>query len=576
MDILPAAPAKIDSGADHPAPIERAAMASPEGAPNAAEEITAVAGPTGAFESPTDKTATPTREEAPEQAGSAVSPKPTDTPAAQASQTEPPCPAVPFEVQQRVYQVLAGQFPFEQPFPMATIAAAINAAGIDRTAFGFRKMKAFLAEMDDFLTLTGIIAGGVPQSLVTLHERPGWGHPEPMSDASDTGSTGIAGDQEPAVAVLAEVVGATRRPASDAPESGAGVQASGHPGFATRPTQPGIPTTRLHSGRPTTHSPSRELERFAWLGPWNDFLSQLAAMALPESWDFEAADERPAGQRPFTILKSFICTTFYRLKLEDKVLVNEAGTFAAFNTGLFDRRYDDIYACFEPSNQGSSDSRAPWRFVGLCTRGVRTLGKRLVSTFNPCPEPASYFASKDDLLYDLDRELVVDYDHIIIDNIARLPIACLREELGENAEMAALLDEAEAPGTTPEHRQGLLGQVGRALQDNPRLFRRLRRQLTDAVDIAQRRIRWNYKTAIPSYYPRANTMSLLLPLCLVEDDVADVALVVQLMPSGVYQGQTILTMRQAYMNARLICRPDSDWLTTVGRSDTDEESEEEE
>lgn len=115
--------------------------------------------------------------------------------------------------------------------------------------------------------------------------------------------------------------------------------------------------------------------------------------------------------------------------------------------------------------------------------------------------------------------------------------------------------------------------MGRSIQANPRLFRRLRWRLEDAVDVAKRRIRWNYKTAIPSYYPRANTMSLLLPLCLLEDGVADVALVVQLMPSGVYQGQTILTMRQAYMNARLICRPDSDWLTTVGRADSGEGEE---
>ena len=34
------------------------------------------------------------------------------------------------------------------------------------------------------------------------------------------------------------------------------------------------------------------------------------------------------------------------------------------------------------------------------------------------------------------------------------------------------------------------------------------------------------------------------------------------MESGAYIGQTILTMKMAYNNARLICRPDSDWLNT--------------
>lgn len=80
---------------------------------------------------------------------------------------------------------------------------------------------------------------------------------------------------------------------------------------------------------------------------------------------------------------------------------------------------------------------------------------------------------------------------------------------------------------------------------------------------ADEKIRLNFRTAIPSCYPRMNAMSLLLPLCLVDELHADAALVVQLMASGDYRGQTILTMEQAYMNARLICRPDSDRLTTL-------------
>ena len=57
-------------------------------------------------------------------------------------------------------------------------------------------------------------------------------------------------------------------------------------------------------------------------------------------------------------------------------------------------------------------------------------------------------------------------------------------------------------------------------------------------------------------------MSLMLPLSLRGDGVADVALVVELMRSGNYQGQTILTLQQAYIDGRLLCRPNSDWLDT--------------
>ena len=78
--------------------------------------------------------------------------------------------------------------------------------------------------------------------------------------------------------------------------------------------------------------------------------------------------------------------------------------------------------------------------------------------------------------------------------------------------------------------------------------------------LAEKRIRWNFKTAIPQYYPRFNLMSLLLPLALINDEVVDIALVVTKNPSGSYLGRTILPLDWAYMNARLVCRPDSDWL----------------
>ena len=43
---------------------------------------------------------------------------------------------------------------------------------------------------------------------------------------------------------------------------------------------------------------------------------------------------------------------------------------------------------------------------------------------------------------------------------------------------------------------------------------------------------------------------------------ADVALVVEkLKDTGNYQGQTILTMKMAYQDARLVFRPNSEWLT---------------
>ncbi len=317
---------------------------------------------------------------------------------------------------------------------------------------------------------------------------------------------------------------------------------------------------------PQATSPTKAIEDFAWMGPWEDFLEDLAAIALPESWGFKGAgsgsgtgagsDSGAATGRPYAILKSYICNTYYRLKQEGKIRVAEDGSFAAFNTGLVDSRYDDIYLCFEPQT-----GHPQWHFVGFAASGNRALKKRVNKTFNPLPQTACYFDKLEDLLLDPSRELQVDYEHILLDNAARLPLDFFEQELSRSTEVMAVIDALRT--CDADARDALYDELSDIIETDSRVYRTLRNRLEDAVDIARRRVRWNFKTAIPSYYPRANTMSLLLPLCLLNEQVADAALVVQLQESGIYQGQTILTIEQAYTNARLICRPDSDWLTNL-------------
>lgn len=298
-------------------------------------------------------------------------------------------------------------------------------------------------------------------------------------------------------------------------------------------------------------SPSREIEEFAYFGYWDTFLDELAELALPERWSF---DDEPSRRHP--ILKSYIANVYYRLKREGKVRVSDDGSFAAFNTGLVDRRYDDIYLCFEPNDRVDL---CPWRFSGFCIRGVGRLGKRLVNEFRPLPAPAAFFDRKEDLLFDLDADLVINYDHVLMDNIDRLPADFIREGMRTDDVALDLLDRIGAAPAAG--RSELYDCLHERLEADHTAFRYLRGRLDDAVRLARKRVRWNYKTAIPMYYPRANAMSLLLPLCLMEESTADAALVVELMDSGNYQGQTVLTMQMAYMDARLVCRPDSDWLT---------------
>ena len=69
----------------------------------------------------------------------------------------------------------------------------------------------------------------------------------------------------------------------------------------------------------------------------------------------------------------------------------------------------------------------------------------------------------------------------------------------------------------------------------------------------------NYTLAVPQYY--RGSIQLLLPLCLTQD-VPQLALVVMRMESH-YTARTCLTLDMAYNNARLLVRPESQWLSPV-------------
>lgn len=311
--------------------------------------------------------------------------------------------------------------------------------------------------------------------------------------------------------------------------------------------------TQPRNNAPKTVYPGKQLESFAFLGSWSGFLAELAEKAVHEEWDFANS-----VSKDHHILIQYIKYTFYRLTREKKVCISDDGMFAAFNTGLVDKHYDDLYACFVPNDPGSETR---WKFSGFCTAASRDLGKQLVYYFNPLPQPPKYFKNKEDLIFDLDKPIHPDYDHIIIDNIRRLPLKFLTDQFTDCQEaqrIASLIPTADR-----YTKSSLYEQLKTMICDNSRLFIRIQNRIKDSIELARKRVRWNYKTAIPSYYPKSDSMSLMLPLCLVDEEVPDVALVVELTQSGNYQGQTIITIPQAYIDARLLCRLNSDWLSPV-------------
>jgi cold shock CspA family protein len=256
------------------------------------------------------------------------------------------------------------------------------------------------------------------------------------------------------------------------------------------------------------------LFRFADMGNEEVWLKQLAAKAEYEDWTYRFTPNPCSNP----ILRSYLIYTFARLEAESeardepdkKIQFGDDGgrRYACFNTGLVTEDQEQIFALF---GENSRPADAPWRLDGFYAESeVPLLGK-----FKRLPELANYFDDPSVLLYDRRCELVINLPHIIRDRIDRFP-----KEVRDNHHVARQLLESA------------------------------RRQ-------TEQRVYRNYKTAIPQFYRGA--VQLLLPLCLIQPNKADLALIVTRIGSQ-YRGNTAVTLDMAYNNARLLTKPDTDWL----------------
>lgn len=258
----------------------------------------------------------------------------------------------------------------------------------------------------------------------------------------------------------------------------------------------------------------RPLEKFADLYDFDEHLRKLAELAEPEPWDYR---ESPTDD--FPVLYSYIQNTFERIQEERKVAEVIDGSkntrYACFNTGLVTPLQEEIFAVFVENRSGPSGREQFWRLIGFFPESAHQLRQ-----FAEKPAMAEFITDPADLVYDWRLGAPrVSAHHIINMRKDRFP-----KDLQENRyRMKGAFDAA----------------VGNALN----------------------RIRRNYKTAVPQFYE--GQVELLLPLCLLAPQRADLALPVrriQTEEGEYYIANTVLPLDWAYRNARLLAKPDSDWL----------------
>lgn len=344
-----------------------------------------------------------------------------------------------------------------------------------------------------------------------------------------------------------------------------------------------IPASNSNPSRHGEKIPTNSSNLFVWASIPSKKIDELSRLALEERWYYGETMLEQSDNLP--ILKSYLRHTFRRLCFENKVLIKTDDRnieYAAFNTGLVDKKYASIYALFKKNAKPPIENWNPYWYLWDFVVPGENNGKTLVSVFYPLPSRAEYFEKKiQNMVYTPSSpdSLNCDYEHIICEHPERFPVSFFKNNCEENfltIDNISIDDIAQMPAESEKAKE-YFKSLGCKIKNNLHVYNRLKDRIANAVDLAEKRAAWNYKTAIPMYYPNKNKCSLLLPLSLDNPDHVDLALVVEPLSSGAYQGQTVLPLSFAYSNSRLITRPDSDWLRTsaivLNNSDKCDESD---
>ena len=260
------------------------------------------------------------------------------------------------------------------------------------------------------------------------------------------------------------------------------------------------------------------IEEFANFQDLRQSLGSLKQLAEAENWDYLG---NPTKGTP--VLFSYFNQTCQRVVNQNKVAKGKSSKdgkeYAYFNTCLVTPQQDEIFAYYI-KNAGFTVLKEwgiqepEWMFLEFNTE--QSVYRRY---FTEVPEIATYFSEAEvaDLIFDTRTPIIPDRDHLLKRKLR------IESERIRNLDDDAFIEE-----------------------------------IKDAIELAKRRIKRNYKTAIPHFYD--NRIQFLLPLCFRSNKALAVAALVVNKNENIHEAHTILSLDQAYNNARLLAKPDREWL----------------
>jgi len=282
---------------------------------------------------------------------------------------------------------------------------------------------------------------------------------------------------------------------------------------------------------------------YAKVANWDDRLEVLAGMAEKERWTYVAVPDKS----PLPVLDSYLRYTFLQAYSQGEI--KETDRFASFNTGLLTPGQEEIFAVFRVSdNFDASRPPGPTNKRWFLTSWARS-GDRMLTDFMALPRLATYWSTPVDLVFDPNLQVQLNLDHIIRENLDRFPqeiggklgLDGVPTDLTPDIEEAAGEESVGDPANEPAFVVPIATRNA------------LEGAMKHSIRLAQR----SYRIAVPQYH--RGKIQLLLPLYFRDPRRPDLALTLERHGSW-YRAATILYPDWAYRHARLLARPNSEWL----------------
>lgn len=260
------------------------------------------------------------------------------------------------------------------------------------------------------------------------------------------------------------------------------------------------------------------LQKFATFNEAKAAYLDLATLAEPENWDYI---QNPQSTNP--VLRSYLNQTIKRIQEQSKIISGKSSkdskTYSYFNTGLVTKQQDEIFAYFigNPDYEHLTTwglEIPKWKFIEF-----NTDQSNYRRYFKSVPEIPTYFLEAEipDLILDTRIPIIPDKDHLVKRKDR------IQSERIKNLDDVGFVEE-----------------------------------IKDSIELAVKRVKRNYKTAIPHFYD--GRIQFLLPLCFRANKAEALAALVVNKNENIYEAHTILSLDQAYNNARLLAKPDREWL----------------